>query len=226
MKYLIVVFSLVYGLQTANAEEVVLTKNNHCSLEGSVNKESVQKAQFCLADQVIKRAGRNYPLYLVINSPGGSIYAGLRFIDFAKTIKNLQTVTIFGASMASAIAEALPGKRHVTESGVMMFHRASGTFKGQFEDGELESRLRLWKKIVRKMEETNAKRIGITLAEYKVKRKDEWWLYGEENVNENTADVVSVVKCSTALLKDRKKETINTIFGEYIVETSACPLTN
>ena len=226
MKYLMVVLALVCSLQIANAGEVVLTSYNHCSLEEKVSAASVQKVQFCLADQVLRRRGKSYKLYLVINSPGGSVYAGMRFIEFAKTINNLETVTIQAASMGSAIVQALPGKRHVTENGIMMFHRAYGRFEGQFEDGELESRLRLWKKIVNKMETVNAKRIGISLEDYKKNRKDEWWLYGDENVTSNTADFVSVVKCSPALLKRRKKEIVKTLFGDFEITTSACPLTN
>lgn len=217
---------LICGFQTANAGDLILTPNNHCSIEEQVTNESMQKAKFCLADKAAQRATRHYPLYLVLNSGGGSIYAGIRFISFAKTIKNLHTVTIYAASMASGIVEALPGKRYMTENGVYMFHRARGSFEGYFEDGELESQLAMWKSIVRKMETDNSKRIGITLRDYKEKVVREWWLYGQQAIDKNVADEIRQVKCSYSLIKARKTRTVKTLFGSYKVVESKCPLTN
>lgn len=172
------------------------------------------------------RRGRKYPIYLIVNSPGGSVYAGMRFISFAKTIDNLETVTIFAASMASAIVEALPGTRHGTENAVTMFHRARGTFSGQFEDGEVESQLAMWKKIVRKMERTNANRIGISLKQYKLNVVNEWWVYGDDNVANKTLDKISTVKCSSSLLKNKRTRKVRTLFGTYEETLSDCPLLN
>lgn len=217
---------IICSLQIANAKDIVLTSTNHCSLEDEVNYQSMKDLTFCLADKVIKRNGKNYTIYLVINSPGGSIYDGLKFIAFAKTIKNLETVTIFAASMASSIVESLPGKRHGVENAITMFHRAKGSVSGQFEDGELESRLALWKSIVRKMEQVNAKRIGITLKQYKRNVVNEWWVYGDDNVSENVLDQITVVKCSSKLLKDKKTRKVSTPFGSYDETISNCPLVN
>lgn len=223
---LLLTLALILGVAFSNAEEIILTKRNHCALEDQVNFDTIQALKFCLADRVLQRRGRDYKIYLVINSPGGSIYDGLKFIEFAKTIDNLETVSIFAASMGSAIVEGLPGKRHVTETGILMFHRAAGSFKGQFEDGEVEKILAFWKKIVRKMETVNSNRIGITLDDYKSRVKDEWWLYGDDNVNEKTADQVSIVKCAPELLINKHTEKVATIFGEFEVVTSECPLLN
>ena len=127
MKVLGLIAAIICSVQIASAKDVVLTSWNHCSLEDQVNNTTMQKLKFCLADKVARRKGRSYPIYLVVNSPGGSIYSGMRFISFAKTIKNLETVTLFAASMASAIVEALPGARHGTENAVTMFHRPRGS---------------------------------------------------------------------------------------------------
>lgn len=225
---LLVMISMIFSLQIANAQnkEVLLTQKNHCSLEGGVNGKSMQALKFCLADKVIKRRGGRYPIYLVINSPGGSVYAGLKFITYAKGIRNLQTVTIFAASMGSAIVEALPGKRHGTENAITMFHRARGSFSGQFEDGEVETQLKLWKRIVRGMEVTNSKRIGITLKEYKKKIINEYWVYGSDNVKQNTLDQISTVRCSYNLMKSKREVKVRTMFGTFKRMLSDCPLFN
>jgi ATP-dependent protease ClpP protease subunit len=226
MKYLLMVVATVCGLQMVNAKDIVINTSNVCTLDGPVDSESTKKVKLCLVEKSLKRRGRGYPIYLYLASPGGSIYQGLRFVEFAKTIPNLHTITEFSASMAAAIAQLLPGQRYVTKHGVFMFHRASGSFRGQFEDGELESRIKMWKQIVKNMEKNQAKRIGITLKEYKKRRTNEWWIYGEHNVTENVADAVVTVKCTPALIKQSYKKTYQSIFGSKTVTKSACPLVN
>ena len=125
---------------------------------------------------------------------------------------------------APAIVQGLPGNRYVVEHGVFMFHRARGGVQGQFENGELESRLKLWKTIVRKMEEMQAKRIDISLAEYKTRRVNEWWLYGDDTVKENVADSVTAIKCTAKLSSQKTKKEVRTFFGTRKVEKSGCPL--
>lgn len=223
-----IAISLILSLwvNSAQAKSIKLSTNNVCSLESAVDGQSMKQLKLCLIEKVAFRRGRNYPIYVYLNSPGGSIYQGLRFISFAKTIKNLHTITEFSASMAAAIAQGIPGKRYVVEHGVFMFHRARGGFRGQFEDGELESRLKMWKTIVRGMERMQARRIGITLKNYKKRRMNEWWVYGKENVEENVADAIVTVKCTKSLISRKSKKTVRAMFGTSTVQVSACPLVN
>lgn len=226
MSYILSILLVVCSLQIANAKSngVVLKTFNTCTLDNAVDYETIKSLKDCLTDKVALRASKKYPIYLVVDSPGGSVYEGMRFIQFAKSIPNLKTVTIFAASMAAGIVQMLPGERIITEEGVMMFHRASGSFRGQFSDGEIESRLRLWKQIVGRMEQRQADRIGISLEKYKKLRKDEWWVYSESNVEQNTADRLSVVSCSPALSKKKVKKTTYSFFGVSTEKVSACPL--
>jgi len=217
--------SLIFSLLAAQ-EPTLLTTKNYCTLAGEVNSESMQELKFCLIDQDLTRGKKTYPIYLVVDSGGGEIYSGLRFIEFAKTIKNLETVTIFAASMAAGIVEALPGKRHATENAIFMFHRAKGSFRGQFEDGEVEQQLAMWKQVVRKMEQMNADRIGISLAVYKNKVINEWWIYGKDSVKQKVSDKMSDFECSNVLLQERRTVSIETFFGPVEFEESACPLVN
>lgn len=212
--------------KVANASDVVLTTNNTCSLEDQVDAETIQELETCLVNKMRIRGARKSKIYLVVHSPGGSVYRGIRFIQFAKEIPNLETVTLFAASMASGIVQALPGTRHITEDAFMMFHRASGQFSGQFETGDVETQLRLWKSVVRKMEMVNSNRIGITLNDYKSRIVNEWWLYGNENITQKTADKISTVRCSPTLMARKKTKTIQTLFGTFKDVRSACPLMN
>jgi len=220
----VIIAAILFFSFSASAKEIIFKTNNVCIIDQQIDSNSVRQAKLCLADKVIQRRGRKYPIYLYLNSPGGSIFAGLKFIEFAKTIDNLHTVTSYSASMAAAIVEHLPGKRYITETGIMMFHRARGKVAGQIESGELERRLRFWKRIIRKSERVQAKRIGITLKKYKENVHDEWWLFGSQAVEEKVCDEVIVVKCSTALSKKFVKIKTPGIFGGNTVEVSACPM--
>lgn len=222
-----VIFLLLFLFcSVASAKNIHLTTYNVCSLEGQVNGDSMYKLKKCLDKKVALRKFSTRPIYLYINSGGGNIHDGLRFISYAKQIKNLHTITEYGASMAAAIGQLLPGKRFIVEHGVIMFHRARGGVQGQFEGGELESRLMLWKRIVRKMESDQAKRIGITLREYKQRRMNEWWLYGDQAISQNVSDQVVGVTCSTRLSESRHTEKVRGFFGSHTIEVSDCPLVN
>jgi ATP-dependent Clp protease protease subunit len=221
----LLLFILLFS-STAYSADITLTTTNVCVLNESVSKTSMYKMRKCIDKLVARRRGRNVPIYLYVNSPGGSVYDGIRFINYAKNVRNLHTITEFAASMAAAIVQGIPGKRYVMEHGTFMFHRAKGRFSGQFEDGEVEQRLKLWKKIVRGMEQMQANRIGITLKEYKKRRLNEWWVYGDDNISSNTADHIVTVVCSKKLASIKRVVTKRSFFGSYKKELSACPLVN
>ena len=206
------------------AKNIELTPDNMVVFRNEVSDESVSKAQLDLAKKVARRGTKTYTIYLVLDTPGGSISSGLNFIEFAKTVPNLETITLFAASMGSAIVEALPGKRNIIDSGILMFHRAAGGVEGQFEDGELESRLNFYKKWVRNMETVNANRLNITLETYKAKVKDEYWISGKDAVTDKAADEVVNVICTQALLDSTTIESFS-FFGMAIdVKFNGCPL--
>lgn len=207
------------------SKNIELTEDNIVVIRNEINDRTVTKAQLDLITQVAKRGSKTYTIYLVLDTPGGSIDAGLNFIEFAKTVKNLETVTLFAASMGSAIVEALPGKRNIIETGILMFHRAYGGVEGQFEDGELESRLNFYKGMVRAMESTNSSRMSMSLDAYKAKVKDELWISGINSVKDKAADEIVSLTCSSELLKSSSIETF-LIMGMFEVDVkfNGCPL--
>lgn len=225
MKALILALALLFSF-TAKAQlnTIQLTTANTVVFRGVVDRGSVNKAILELVELSKVRGRSPYPIYLVLDSPGGSIAAGDSFIEFAKTIRDLHTISIFSASMSSAIGQSLPGKRYVTQNGIQMFHRAQGGFEGQFETGELESQLELWKKIVRNMESRNALRVGLSLEAYKAKVVNEWWLYGNDNIEQNAADAIVSLECSQQLIEKRTVSVQQSFFGSLNLTYSNCPL--
>ncbi|MEZ0208575.1 MAG: ATP-dependent Clp protease proteolytic subunit, partial [Candidatus Paceibacterota bacterium] len=131
---------------------------------------------------------------------------------------------LFAASMGSAVVEALPGERLILDSGILMFHRAKGQVGGQFETGELESRLAFYKSYVRRMERRNADRMYMTLKEYKKKIKDELWLSSTEAVESKAADRVVSLQCSEALIEKTEHSSVVVFIFKVELTFSACPL--
>lgn len=226
---LIAIATLVAGLNNASSLEksantIELNTDNSMVIRGEINYESVDKAQKELAALAQKRGNKNYTIYISLDSPGGSIDAGLSFIEFAKQIPNVKTLTVFAASMASGIVEALPGERLVLSSGMLMFHRATVGLSGQIGDGEFESRLKMVKDMVDLLERSNYERMSLSKEEYKSKVKDELWLIGFNAVVEKAADRVVSVNCSSDLIAKRDIAKENMFFFVVDVEYSACPI--
>lgn len=210
---------------TARANEpVILNSANTVVLRGEISGESVTTAQISLAKLALKRGAKNYPIYLVLDSPGGSIEAGFMFIQFTKMIRNLQTISIFSASMASAIVEAVPGRRLVTENGTLMFHQAYAGAEGTVEVGSLESRVYYIKRRVQQLEKINSDRMKMDLEYYKSLVSREMWLDADDSIKANAADTVVDIMCTPELIASTTQLTYASIFGQTVFQFSNCPL--
>lgn len=226
-KFLVfLLLTVLIPLSGITAENKTITLHTYDTVvyRGEVTTESVTAISIDLLEKHVLRGTKDYPIYLVIDSPGGTIYIGEQFIQLAKVIPNVKTVTIFAASMASAIVEGLPGERLIVENGILMFHRARGQFQGQFEEGELESELALWKKFVQNMEQRSANRMSMSLEDYKKKVKDEYWIQGADAVSSHGADSVVDIVCTKNLINARQTITQDTLFGTQTLNFSGCPL--
>ncbi|MCW2920767.1 MAG: clpP [Thermoleophilia bacterium] len=80
---------------------------------------------------------------IYINSPGGSVYAGLAIYDTMQYVKcDIQTVCC-GIAMsmgAFLLAGGTPGKRLATANSRIMIHQVSSGFQGQATDIEIQAR--------------------------------------------------------------------------------------
>lgn len=202
---------------------ITLGTHNTVNLRGEINDEMVDVAIKKVLDMDAARKS-NTTIFLVIDSPGGSISAGESFIEAVKTVRNLQTITINAASMASAIVQALKGQRLMLASGMQMYHRAQGQVSGYFEDGEIESRLAFIKSVVRTMEKRSADRMGISLQAYKDKVRNEWWMSAEQSMQANAADEIVSIKCTPELMAAKEAGVLSVLFMQIPIEQSACPL--
>ena len=82
-------------------------------------------------------------IHLYINSPGGSIYAGLAIYDTMQFIgPDVQTIC-YGIAMSMGsllLAGGAPGKRMALPNSRILIHQPSGGFQGQSSDIEIHAR--------------------------------------------------------------------------------------
>lgn len=82
------------------------------------------------------------PILMYINSPGGSVTAGLAIIDTMNYVKcPVYTIGMgMDASMASVLlAMGEPGHRYVLPNTTIMIHQVLGGYKGQCTDMEIHT---------------------------------------------------------------------------------------
>jgi ATP-dependent Clp protease, protease subunit len=82
-------------------------------------------------------------IHLYINSPGGSIYAGLAIYDTMQFIRPDVQTTCYGIAMSMGsllLAGGAPGKRMALPNSRILIHQPSGGFSGQSSDIEIHAR--------------------------------------------------------------------------------------
>lgn len=220
---LVGVFS-IQNSETSNSDLITLEDGNFVVFEGQVDQSSVASAEVALGE-VAAKLGKNDIIYLVLNTPGGSVSAGNQFVDFGKSLpQKIKPLVIFAASMGYHFTQSFD-ERLILPSGILMSHRASlGGLSGQVP-GELETRLAAIKDILLEMDKNAAKRTSMTLEQYRALIHDELWLNGKSAVAGKHADRVVRARCSSDLLTSTQTQTVTLpLFGPVEITVSKCPL--
>lgn len=112
-----------------------LMKDRIIMLNGEVNQESA--AIICSQLLFLESEDSSKDINFFINSPGGSVYAGLAIYDVMQYIKCDVSTHVMGmaASMGSFLASSgTKGKRFILPSAIHMIHQPLGGARGQASD--------------------------------------------------------------------------------------------
>ena len=118
---------------------------------------------------------------LYINSPGGSVYAGLAMFDTMNLIKpDVSTICVgMAASMGAVLLSAgAKGKRFALPNAKVMIHQGSAGFSGSPSDIEITAREVL--KSRQTLDEILAERTGKPIAEVHHDTDRDYWMSAAE----------------------------------------------
>ncbi|QYI98404.1 ATP-dependent Clp protease proteolytic subunit [Curtobacterium flaccumfaciens pv. flaccumfaciens] len=116
-------------------------------------------------------------IYLYINSPGGSITAGMAIYDTMQFVPN-DIVTV-GIGLAASMGQFLlssgtPGKRYITPNARVLLHQPSGGFGGTAADIQTQAKVILDMK--QRMAELTAEQTGKSVEQVlKDNDRDNWF---------------------------------------------------
>ena len=128
---------------------------------------------------------------MYINSPGGSVYAGLAIYDTMQYIKpDVQTICV-GIAMsmgALLLCGGAKGKRMATPNSKILIHQVSGGFQGQATDIEIHAKEII--DIRRRLDEIIAGHTGQDIERVKQDTERDYFMSAEEAVEYSIVDRV------------------------------------
>ncbi|MGX7577290.1 ATP-dependent Clp protease proteolytic subunit [Candidatus Vidania fulgoroideorum] len=136
-----------------------LLKERIIFINGEIN-DYIANSVICQMIYLENENRKDISIY--INSPGGSIYAGLAIYDIMNYVKcNISTVCYgIAASMAAfLLSSGKKKKRYATKNSRIMIHQPLGGFKGQASDIKIQAKEILYlKKKINKILSKNTKK--------------------------------------------------------------------
>lgn len=130
-------------------------------------------------------------VHLYINSPGGSVTAGMSIYDTMQFVRcDVSTMCIGQAASMGAflLAAGAPGKRYALPNSRMMLHQPSGGSRGVAADIEIQAREILLMR--QRLNEVLARHTGQTVERVAQDTDRDFWMSPEEAVEYGLVDVV------------------------------------
>jgi ATP-dependent Clp protease protease subunit len=128
---------------------------------------------------------------IYINSPGGSVYAGLAVYDTMQYVKpDIQTVCVGMAMSMGAVllAGGTPGKRMALPNSKILIHQVSSGFQGQATDIEIQAREVI--NIKRRLEEILAEHTNQEIEKVSHDMERDYFMTADEAKDYGIIDVV------------------------------------
>ena len=183
----------------------VYSVNNHIYFYANVSKDTIYK----MNDLILKIVNRYKdikakhetveitpkPIYLHINSYGGSVFAAFAAIDFIQNCEIPVHTIIEGASASAATIMSVVGKkRYMCKNASMLIHQLSSWAEGKMN--ELEDEFHNLEDMMEHIKDIYVKNTKIKKAELtKILKHDRWWdfakckkhgMFDEEWINEDS----------------------------------------
>lgn len=219
LRYALFCFAMLSQFALSNSKIIKLRPNNFVTLRGPIDGTSAS----IIVDKLISLKANE--IYLYLDSPGGSVMAGLQIIQ---TIESLQQIGIKVNTIANNIASMAfiihqsGTKRYVRPWSILMQHQMSYGNMGQFYN--IKSHEKLMDNLYEQLLLKQAIRANITLDQFDNLTKNDIWLLGAESINRNFADEIVNVICDFE--PEIVEENVRIMSFDIIISYSSCPLSN
>jgi len=217
-KILLALFCLVVPVKP---DLIEFKKDNFISLRETITPDSSSR----LLAKLNTIENKHNTLYLYINSPGGSVMAGLEIINYIKSLQRREKQVICIAHNAMSMAFAIfqyCTERYILYSSSLMQHQMSLGVSGKLYD--INSRMVYLNRLEEKINQDQAERLKLSVANFTRLIQNDWWMYAEDILLNNAADKMVSIFCSFDNFEETV--TIHSLFGEITVKYSACPSIN
>ena len=147
---------------------------------GSAVEDSIANA-ICAQLLLLAAEDPDKDIFLYINSPGGSVSAGMAIYDTMQYVRNDVATVAMGlaASMGQfLLCSGAAGKRYATPHARIMMHQPSGGLGGTATDIKIQAEQMLYTK--KKMAELIAQHTGQTLEQIEADSDRDRWFTAEE----------------------------------------------
>jgi len=163
------------GPKKPEGPEVVVS-NRVIEVSGGIGFDNMKAAQKRLLEL---DAEGHAPIWIRINSPGGSVDAGLILIDTLRAVESpVHCVVESSAYSMAAILLTFCDRRYGMPHATFMLHEASYGTAG--EDPQNRSKLDFLTKYLDRLHEEIAKNIKMDVKKYRARIRDAWWMLADE----------------------------------------------
>lgn len=191
MKKLVVILALAVGMLftgEAHAKSLKIDGERLIVLKGGINTQSSDKVIKGLNDLDDDTKNR---IWLVINSPGGSVPAGLRLAAAMEgTTAPIYCVVDTRAHSMAAILTQFCDKTYAQKYATIMFHQASFSVGG--EESQVSSRYKHTMTYLYALHVEVAKKLNISFGRYRKLIRNEWWMTADQALKAKVIDGVII----------------------------------
>lgn len=195
-------FICAFQAKTYLSRIITLKKNNFISINDRISDSNVAK----WISQLSKL--NTNPIYLYIDSPGGSVDAGLQFINTMNWYMNQgKTINCIGKSaysMAFVIFQNCTNRYVITSTTLMQHQISLSGIKGPLNN--LMNYLEMVEQMSLELDNMVSLRLNMTLNDYRNRISNDWWIYGNMALDYKVADELVIVGCEQDLYENNIQE--------------------
>jgi len=166
----------------SNIKMVDLSDEKVIHINGPIGRNALNVSD---AIKLAARAGE--PIWVLIDSPGGSVIAGAQIISAIESAGvEVNTVCLSLCASMGAIIHQYGTKRYMVDRSFLMFHEASGGVSGTMP--QMLSQLNSMNRYINKMIAKIATRAGTSFQELSSKLAAEFWVDAEDSLSLHFSD--------------------------------------